>query len=247
MEKIVNNGLTYQTSIQFKFATANVGSAIETKQPYACEHSFKMRIKDEPDKIPKKLERFKIPKGQNYNVSFPINDEDQVNPPWYQIAIGSMLNIPPIKDQNSKFPEDVISSDEAFKAWEDNTVGKIYKSFKHTFIHLQDYDISSDRGISLMSFNGLGCHYMKKINRDSDDNKSNNDDPLKTYEKELESAQYMIDLSILGQFPVRQGFVRYGCIAYYNDKYEIIGIFASHYKELYTPASDKAKWEHAKW
>mmetsp|Transcript_27376 Transcript_27376/g.24205 ORF Transcript_27376/g.24205 Transcript_27376/m.24205 type:complete len:589 (-) Transcript_27376:56-1822(-) len=243
LSKIINNGLTYQSRLQFLITKRAIEDAIDNDEPHACPHSYKMNILNkEPGRLPK----FRLSSEEDYGVVFPTKDEDKANPSWIKTTINSSVNLFPVKDRNLPFPKEVMDN-KTFEAWEDNNVDKIYNSFEHTFIGLQSYDISSDKGISLMSFNGLGWHFMKKINRDSDDNKSNNDDPLKTYEKELESAQYMIDLSILGQFPVRQGFVRYGCIAYYNDKYDIIGIFASHYKELYTPASDKAKWEHAKW
>jgi len=245
MSKRIYKGLTWQTVFQFEFSKYKVEDAIDNEKPEPCVHSYNMHIKHEPEKVPNIIPCYKIPEGQDYGITFPEKDEDKANPEAYVIAANAILNSLPITDKNIKFPEEIANNNEAFQAWEDSTVSKIYKSFEHTFVGLENYDLTSDKGASLMAFNGLGCHFTKKINYDEI---KEPEDPLNKYQNELKSAKYMIDLRILGQFPVRDGFIRYGCSAYFNDKYEIIGIYACHYKKLFTPNDDDhKKWEHAKW
>ena len=55
----------------------------------------------------------------------------------------------------------------------------------------------------------------------------------------------MSDFSILYQFKVRKPYERYGAVAYFDDEYEIVGIWWCHGNKMVLP--DDYDWNHAKW
>eukprot|EP00484_Ammonia_sp_Unknown_P027092 CAMPEP_0197047194 /NCGR_PEP_ID=MMETSP1384-20130603/22725_1 /TAXON_ID=29189 /ORGANISM="Ammonia sp." /LENGTH=593 /DNA_ID=CAMNT_0042479075 /DNA_START=92 /DNA_END=1873 /DNA_ORIENTATION=+ len=252
--KRMNEGLTYQTLLQFNISKSKIEEAIDNDMP-VVPHSFNMNITTDPYDFPKQLAKLQIPADQFYGVNFPIHDEDKANKPWYQNLINYLLNAPPVKDIRREFDEQL--DEKALAQWEEAVVQKIYDTFEHTFVGLEKYDITSDHGVSLMAFSGIGCHYVKKVKTGD----LQSDAVLVEHgETALKNAKFMVDLRVLGQFAVRAGFVKYGCCVYFNGDYEVLGIYVCEYDRLFTPMNTSngddgdeeqqqqhRAWEHAKW
>eukprot|EP01084_Bolivina_argentea_P076248 138168_1 len=61
-------------------------------------------------------------------------------------------------------------------------------------------------------------------------------------------SYFKSDTTFLSNYKVRNGYKKYGAIAYFDSKYRIIKIFISHNKKTYTPNSYiQNEWQHAKW
>ena len=92
--------------------------------------------------------------------------------------------------------------------------------------HVQWQETTSDRAMSLMAFQGLGSHRLERVD----------DDP---------EATYIVDLSWMVAFPVREGFERYGACAFFDDNRQIVRVYTAHNDT--THYRSDASWETAKW
>lgn len=89
-------------------------------------------------------------------------------------------------------------------------------------------DISSDQAISDICFGGIGQIHINGACGDT----------------ALDGAVYEVDLSYLGKYEVRDKFVKYGHIAYFDYKKALLGIYSCHSNKIYTNTDDD--WEHIK-
>ena len=95
---------------------------------------------------------------------------------------------------------------------------------------------TSDMWCSLIAFSGYGSHRTGPIKKDE-----NHPD-----------AYFVNDVTFLGQYAVRKGYVKYGAAAYFDSKYHLKEIFLSHTGQTYKPPGDNSAtiandWLHAKW
>lgn len=91
-------------------------------------------------------------------------------------------------------------------------------------------DITSDRALSRICFKGVGQIYINGCN----------DTDREIYR----NCYYKIDLSHLGKYETRTGFVKYGSVAYFNKDRKLLGIYSCN-DENYHNKNDKS-WEHVK-
>ena len=88
-------------------------------------------------------------------------------------------------------------------------------------------DPKSDTAISNLAFHGLGAHKLRRLHRDKD------------------NAEYMVDMSYLSAFPVRDGFHRFGAAAYFDGAAKVVRIYVCDGD--YDAYPGGKGWEFAKW
>jgi len=88
-------------------------------------------------------------------------------------------------------------------------------------------DVTSDRAMSLLAFQGLAAHRLAPLD----------DDP--------EGAAYAVDLSWMCGFAVRPGLEPYGACAYFAADRKLLRVYTSHDDTTHRPGA--ASWEDAKW
>jgi len=91
-------------------------------------------------------------------------------------------------------------------------------------------EMSSDAAQSRLAFAGLGALRLLPVAEPADD---------------PDGAVWVSDFGWMAQFDVRDGFERYGAMAYFNAAQEIVRIHWSHENRDVRPGD--AEWEHAKW
>jgi len=88
-------------------------------------------------------------------------------------------------------------------------------------------DVTSDRAMSLLAFQGLAAHRLAPLD----------DDPG--------GAAYSVDLSWMHGFAVRPGLEAYGACAYFAADRTLLRVYTSHDDATHRPTD--ASWEDAKW
>jgi hypothetical protein len=88
-------------------------------------------------------------------------------------------------------------------------------------------DVTSDRAMSLLAFQGLAAHRLAPLD----------DDPG--------GATYSVDLSWMHGFAVRPGLEPYGACAYFASDRTLLRVYTSHDDSTHRPGD--ASWEDAKW
>jgi len=95
-------------------------------------------------------------------------------------------------------------------------------------------ELCSDEAMSRLAFSGVCCGYTRGISEDSH-----------AGGRVPSGAAFVCDLSALSTYPVKDGYERYGAIAYFGAKYGVVGIYWCHAERVVSP-QDK-DWEHAKY
>lgn len=88
-------------------------------------------------------------------------------------------------------------------------------------------DVTSDRAMALLAFQGLAAHRLARLD----------DDPG--------GAAYAVDLSWMCGFAVRLGLEPYGACAYFSADRTLLRVYTSHDDTTHMPTD--ASWEDAKW
>jgi hypothetical protein len=88
-------------------------------------------------------------------------------------------------------------------------------------------DVTSDRAMSLLAFQGLAAHRLAPLD----------DDPG--------GAAYSVDLSWMHGFAARTGLESYGACAYFAADRTLLRVYTSHDDATHRPSD--ASWEDAKW
>jgi hypothetical protein len=88
-------------------------------------------------------------------------------------------------------------------------------------------DVTSDRALSLLAFQGLGAHRIEPLDGDVD------------------GAAYAVDLTWMYAFPVRSGLEPYGACAYFAADRTLARVYTAHDDRTHRPGD--ADWEDAKW
>ena len=101
------------------------------------------------------------------------------------------------------------------------------------------HDFSSDRAMTQLAFSSCACQYTHRVGKTWHPGHGIPDEKL------LQNAIYVNDMTALSTFNVRQPFERYGAAAYFDNDYQIIGIYWSHRSRLVKPGEQF--WEHAKY
>ena len=94
-------------------------------------------------------------------------------------------------------------------------------------------EMSSDAAQSRLAFAGLGALRLLPVEPEPD----SGGDP--------DGAAWVSDFAWMSQFDVREGFERYGAVAYFGADQSIVRIHWSHAGRDVRPGD--ADWEHAKW
>jgi hypothetical protein len=92
-------------------------------------------------------------------------------------------------------------------------------------------ELVSNRAMTQFGFYGLACQHMRKLCPE--------EDKVSQYPIP-DGAVYIHDMSVSYSFDVRPGYEKYGAIAYFNDQFEIVGIYWCH-GQKYIPAVDDCK------
>lgn len=121
--------------------------------------------------------------------------------------------------------------------------------------------------VSEMAFSGIGCLHTQKIESLPPSS------PLRVVCKEHPEVTYINDNTMLGSFGVRRGYERYGAAAYFDAKFQLIGIFTcssgsyirypksvvnrmaslahqeagGHIDDVDLEVEDLSEWRHAMW
>jgi len=90
---------------------------------------------------------------------------------------------------------------------------------------VQWQETTSDKAMSLLAFQGLGSHRLERTEDDC--------------------ATFMVDLSWMVAFPVRDDFERYGACAFFDENRQPVRIYTAHNDKTHYP--DDTTWEEAKW
>jgi hypothetical protein len=88
-------------------------------------------------------------------------------------------------------------------------------------------DVTSDRAMTLLAFQGLGAHRLEPLDADPG------------------GAAYAVDLSWMYGLAVRPGLEPYGACAYFAADGTLLRIYTSHDDRTHSPGD--ASWEEAKW
>jgi hypothetical protein len=88
-------------------------------------------------------------------------------------------------------------------------------------------DVTSDRTMALLAFQGLAAHRLEPLDADP------------------EGAAYVVDLSWMHGLAVRPGLEPYGACAYFAADRTLLRVYTSHDDSTYHPGD--ASWEEAKW
>lgn len=147
----------------------------------------------------------------------PVSDEDMGDAPFANKAANKFLSTLPVLDLD----EEWSSLDDARKLLKE----KFREIMPEKNVIWQDF--KSDQAISNLAFHGLGAHRLRTLSRDKD------------------NAKYMVDISYLSAYPVREGFHKYGATAYFNKDTKLIRIYLCEEDKDYYPG--KKDWEFAKW
>eukprot|EP01084_Bolivina_argentea_P088389 159588_1 len=99
-----------------------------------------------------------------------------------------------------------------------------------------DIEYLSDSSMALFAFSGIGCHLTKAINANA------KIDPL----LKKHNIRYCHDVTLLSKYKVRDGLLRYGACAYFDNNYEIQAIYVSYSNKLIFKSNDWI-WEQAKY
>jgi hypothetical protein len=174
---------------------------------------------------PPKAEDIKIPsdnlvreKAKVANT-FPIpeSDEDMGELPFVNKAANKFLSKLAIVDHEEE--------------WEN--LDEARKLLRHKFDDIMPSknvvwkDFKSDAAMAQLAFNGLGAHKLRRLSRDKD------------------KASFMVDMSYLSAFPVREGFHKFGATAYFAEDTSIVRIYICDGDYDVYPGQEG--WEFAKW
>mmetsp|Transcript_67055 Transcript_67055/g.106621 ORF Transcript_67055/g.106621 Transcript_67055/m.106621 type:complete len:558 (+) Transcript_67055:26-1699(+) len=229
-------GCDNQTVDQFLISVSKVEGFIED-QPQ-CPKSFDMTIKNE-EKQPQPLD-----KEDDAPLPFPYAkvDEDWPTPGFLEALGVHFLNGFPVKDKDSPFPVDFEARNQMVDVFLNEKLSKIYSVFRDAEVGVRDHRLWTDEGTSLYAFGGASSQYTRKIETDEKD--------WKVAELADENPVYVHDVTGFGAYEVREPFERYGAAAYFNDKFEVVGIYLCEFEKVFTPkctSNTKLEWEHAKW
>ena len=158
---------------------------------------------------------------EKYNVaapflSVPKLDEDGKKITFSEQATHWALQSLPFSDETKTWP----SSIEAIEQIEIQYGDVLPKA------NVQWQDTTSDQAMSLLAFQGLGAHRLERINGDPD-------------------AAYMVDLSWMIAFPVREEFERYGACAFFDHNRQLVRIYTAYNDKTHYPGDQT--WKTAKW
>jgi hypothetical protein len=168
----------------------------------------------------------------NFNYELPTFDEDSpLENTAYKLS-GYALNWPHIGFVDLDDPWD--SKEDALE-WR----ARVFDLPKPNVDFNKDgVGLTSDASMTRLAFYGLACQYTRPVR------------PTDPFHGDcIDTAVYVNDASLLYEYNVRAPYERYGAYAYFNKKYEIVGIYWCHGQELLQPhdSSTAERWEHAKW
>ena len=98
-------------------------------------------------------------------------------------------------------------------------------------------DLSSDRAISNICFEGIGQIYIDAVSESQHKLSSGVESPPK-------GSVYEVNLSYLGKYEVREKFTKYGHIAYFDKDKVLLGIYSCNDNKIHI--SSDTEWEHIK-
>ena len=200
---------------------------------------------------------------------------------WKDSYLDQIIQTQQEYDSNNEDGNDTIEDTEEEEEEEDESGDDGDSVTSADYGEIESSINNSEGMMSILAFQGIGCHYTRllrhnedsyNIDNDDIDNKSssdggdflsdddvsiiehgsNDDEKTSTTEKEMflheleqkltptrSSSEaynvYISDFTFLQKYQVREGFMKYGAAAYFNDKCEITSIYVSHFNELYYP------------
>lgn len=168
------------------------------------------------------------------------------------------------KDENVK----AVDNNTKSKKWSKTIDGEIWKNKQlHKIQHLLSVntnnidnnleELTSDHAISLLSFTdfaalntvpltqylALNKNQKKKRKKKKSAKRRRSSSSFHNPEPP-EHTFYVNDTSLLSQYSVRKGFLKYGTIGYFDKDLKCIGIYVCAYNQLFTSNDDD--WEHIK-
>ncbi|WP_251360013.1 lipoxygenase family protein [Kangiella sp. TOML190] len=153
-------------------------------------------------------------------ILIPENDENH-DKDWTEKfaseALAHGMENLPVEDVINDWPSREEAIESAYELYKDK-VPKIIVDWKNP---------TSDEAFTHLVFQGIGAHRLERA-------KSSNKD-----------AEFMVDLSWMQAYPVREKYEKYGSIAYFGADRKPVGIFEPKQDKMIRPG-DKG-WEGAKW
>jgi hypothetical protein len=136
--------------------------------------------------------------------------------------------MPPVDDILSAILSTPIVDD--FRQWEnkeasEKVIADYLISMQPEALELWE-DVTSDATITNFAFQGLAAHILTPVTGQG-------------------PVAFKVDLSSLGEFPVRDGNERLGATAFFGADRNLLSIYVSNDDATYVAGDDR--WEHAKW
>ena len=150
-------------------------------------------------------------------LAVPVLDEDGDNVPFLKKALFRALRSLPLVDEAEPWP----SAEHAL-----NVISGQFEAILPP-PPVRWTDVSSDRAMALLAFQGLGSHRLEPLDGDPD------------------GAAYAVDMSWMQAFPVRKGLEPYGACAYFAADRTPTRVYTAHDDATHRPGD--ASWEDAKW
>jgi len=188
--------------------------------------------------IPKRQVR--LPKVEALpGVYLPVEDEDMDHMSWIAKLVGVLTD----KFLQNPYYFPLTDTEIFYDSVEEGIETLKLAAGEGSLVELTHWDEhTSDKALTRWVFGGLASHLVQALPAPT----------LIAPDPDVDGAAFMVDLDWMKTLEVREGFERFGAIAYFNNSLDVVRIHWSHDGKNYYPPQPDAnrreidRWEHVK-